>query len=223
MPGDSPEQPVQQQYPGVAYAAPPPLPPAAAKGAWIGVVSVFFGALGCLLPLAPMDLTGVRPYLPLLFGLPGLVFGIVGLAGNRGGRAWAVSGTLVSGIAVVLAAVMLIGTPHKSGPANAGPGDHTAGVLHDDLDVHFGEWHAETDGDHTDTMITLYNKGPDTATFGITIRQRNGNSGQTCETPVSVNDLAPGATYQQTIGTCESSKYFGVTTFQVIKADKSVD
>lgn len=88
-------------------SSPPTRPPAGpAKGVWLAVASVILGALGCVLPLTPFNLDGVRTYIALPFAVPGLAAGILGLTGGRRGKAVAIVGTVLCGIAVALSAVM---------------------------------------------------------------------------------------------------------------------
>ncbi|MBN9744646.1 hypothetical protein DMP23_26800 [Amycolatopsis sp. A1MSW2902] len=98
-----PVQPNVQQYPGYA---PYPLP-APANGVWLGVLSLVLGVLGCVVPLLPIDLTGIRAYLALPFGLAGLAFGLVGVVGRRTGKPVSGVGIGVSAIALVLGVIML--------------------------------------------------------------------------------------------------------------------
>ncbi|MCG3757201.1 hypothetical protein [Amycolatopsis sp. Poz14] len=98
-----PVQPNVQQYPGYA---PYPLP-APANGVWLGVSSLVLGVLGCVVPLLPIDLTGIRAYLALPFGLAGLAFGLVGVVGRRTGKPVSGVGIGVSAIALVLGVIML--------------------------------------------------------------------------------------------------------------------
>lgn len=83
----------------------PPMP--RPQGAGLAVVALVLGVLGCALPLLPMDLTGVRPWLPVPFGVAGLVFGILGCTGYRRGRPVAVLGVVLSVLAVVLGMIMI--------------------------------------------------------------------------------------------------------------------
>jgi hypothetical protein len=198
-PGSLPPDP-HRQYPSAGFGGtgtptPPPIDPA--KGRWLAIVAVILGVLGCVLPLAPVDLTGVRGYLPLVFGLPGLVVGIIGCTGRRRGKALAAVGSVLCVIAIVLAAIMLI--PRQD---NSGPGDHTQAILRDDLDVQVGEWHPDAATGEMSVTVTLHNKGHKAASFGVTFQQiRNG--GGTCETGVGVGDLLPGASYQTEMHGCD--------------------
>ncbi|WP_162834492.1 hypothetical protein [Amycolatopsis circi] len=110
MPGQPwPVQPNAQQYPG--YSPYPPAQswpaPAPANGVWLGVAALVLGILGCVLPLLPIDLTGIRAYLALPFGLAGLACGLVGVIGQRTGKPVSAVGIAVSAIALVLGVIML--------------------------------------------------------------------------------------------------------------------
>lgn len=205
--------------PNVAHAAgspggpTPPVDPAKAMGP--GAVAVVLGGLGCVVPLVPLDLAGDRGYLALAFALPGLVVGIVGCTGRRRGNTLAVAGSILSGIALGLAVVLLISSARGSSP-NTSPDDHTQEVLTDDLDVRFGEVHANATGDVSWT-VTLHNKGVDTASFMVTIEE---DGDDICESSVNVDELAPGASYLGVVNSCTSltsPKDFGL---QVTKATK---
>ncbi|SFP22160.1 hypothetical protein [Amycolatopsis rubida] len=100
-----PVQPNAQQYPG--YSPYPPALPAPANGVWLGVLSLVLGVLGCVVPLLPIDLTGVRAYLALPFGLAGLACGLAGVVGRRTGKPVSGVGIGVSAIALVLGVIML--------------------------------------------------------------------------------------------------------------------
>lgn len=188
---------------------------------WLAVVAVILGVLGCVLPLAPVDLTGLRGYIALAFGLPGLVVGIIGCTGRRRGKALAVAGSILCVIALVMAAVVLINSTKGSSAKNS-PGDHTRENLRDDLDVRLGDVHADPATGHNSVTVTLYNKGRDIATFGVTLQQTNRNSGETCETDVSVSDLSPGASYQTEMGTCGSATSPQYWSLKVTNATKDV-
>ncbi|GGS58452.1 hypothetical protein [Actinokineospora fastidiosa] len=180
-------------------AGPAAAPSDPAKGAGLGVLAVVLGAIGCLLLVAPFALTGTRAYLALGFALPGLALGIAGSTGRRRGNALAVAGSILGGIALGLAVIMLVAGTPKSSP-NAFPDDRTAEILHNDLDVRLGERHAGTDG--TAVTVTLRNKGLEAASFTVLIEVTGGG---VCETPVSVDDLSPGASYQTEVGDCSST------------------
>ncbi|MFD2472747.1 hypothetical protein [Amycolatopsis silviterrae] len=102
------QPPMPPQYPG--YAPYPPVyppAPAPANGVWLGTAALVLGLLGCVVPLLPIDLTGIRAYLALPFGLAGLACGIAGLVGRRTGKPLSATGVAVSAIALVLGVVML--------------------------------------------------------------------------------------------------------------------
>ena len=71
-------------------------------------MAVILGVAGCVLPLTPFNLDHVRAYIALPFALPGLVVGIIGCTGRRRGTALAVTGSILSVIALGMTAVMLI-------------------------------------------------------------------------------------------------------------------
>lgn len=79
------------------------------KGFGLAVAAVILGLLGCVLPLLPIDLTGVRPYLGVPFGLAGLATAAVGCTGRRRGKPLAAVGVILSAVALLLAAVMVAG------------------------------------------------------------------------------------------------------------------
>ncbi|MGK8507435.1 hypothetical protein ACRS5S_05045 [Nocardia asiatica] len=103
------------QYPG----APPPAwsqgqpttPVEPSKGAGFAVLALVLGAAGLVIPFLPIDLSGVRQYLAYVFALPGLIFGVLGCAGPRRGKALAITGAILSllalGIWTVSAAAQL--------------------------------------------------------------------------------------------------------------------
>jgi len=81
---------------------PGPVPQAGpAKSPALGIVAMVLGVIAVVLPLAPFDLTGVRVYLAALFGIPGLVVGIIGATGHRRGKALAATGAVLCGLAMV--------------------------------------------------------------------------------------------------------------------------
>ncbi len=202
-----------------ATATQPPLAgPATGNG--LGIVAVVLGGLGGLVPWIPADLTSdSRAYTTLALGLVGLLLGIVG---RRNGNVVATVGSILCAIAVGLSAVMLIGAKHDKTPQNTGSGDHTPGVLRDDLDVRFdGDWYDDPDAGGKRMAITLYNKGPDRASFSVTIHQKlEGRDGKPCDPSVTAYDLAPGASYQAQISSCYQPKYLSALSMQVTKADK---
>ncbi|GAA1020409.1 hypothetical protein GCM10009565_08970 [Amycolatopsis albidoflavus] len=102
-----PAQPNPQQYPGYSPYPPAHPGPAPANGVWLGVAALILGILGCVLPLLPIDLTGIRAYLALPFGLAGLACGLVGVIGRRTAKPVSAVGIAVSAIALVLGMIML--------------------------------------------------------------------------------------------------------------------
>ncbi|HEY1177767.1 MAG TPA: hypothetical protein VGF17_16550, partial [Phytomonospora sp.] len=65
---------------------PPHSPPEASKSAGPAVASVILAFLGIVLPFLPIDLTGVRAFIALPFGLAAIAAAIVGLTGGRRAR-----------------------------------------------------------------------------------------------------------------------------------------
>jgi hypothetical protein len=78
-----------------------------AKGPGLGVAALLLGLLGVVATFLPMDLTGVRPYVAWAFGLPGFVVAILGLLGDRRGKAFAVAGALLSLLAVLIGVIAI--------------------------------------------------------------------------------------------------------------------
>jgi hypothetical protein len=134
----------------------------------------------------------------LPFVLPGLVIGLMGCTGTRRGNAWAIVGSIVCTIAVGLSTVMLIAAP-RDGKDTAGPG-HTEEILRDELDVRFGERRIDPQTGILYVTVTLYNKGPYTASYGVTFEV---DGRENCEDGVHARRLAPGASYQAEVGSCE--------------------
>ncbi|MFB9925426.1 hypothetical protein ACFORO_03790 [Amycolatopsis halotolerans] len=100
-------QPNAQQYPSPYPPAQPWAAPAPANGVWLGVAALVLGLLGCVLPLLPIDLSGIRAYLALPFGLAGLACGLVGVIGRRTAKPLSAVGIAVSAIALILGMIML--------------------------------------------------------------------------------------------------------------------
>ncbi|MFI7666378.1 hypothetical protein [Nocardia sp. NPDC049526] len=103
--------PPQQQQPWVYANAhgwqggPPPTD--RRPGPWFAVAAVILGIVGCVLPFLPIDLTGVRPLVGLPFAIAGLVLGIVGCTGQRSAKALAVTGIILSVLALTVEFIML--------------------------------------------------------------------------------------------------------------------
>jgi len=84
-----------------------PRPAGPATGPGLAVVALLLGFVGCVVWLLPIDETGIRHYLPLPFAIGGLVLGIMGLVGNRGGKPLAAVGVVLSAIALILGILMV--------------------------------------------------------------------------------------------------------------------
>ncbi|WP_433710713.1 DUF4190 domain-containing protein [Nocardia sp. CA-084685] len=74
---------------------------------WFALASVALGIVGCVLPFLPIDLTGVRPLIGLPFAMPGLVLGIVGCTGRHRAKGLAVTGIILSVLALTAEFLML--------------------------------------------------------------------------------------------------------------------
>jgi hypothetical protein len=85
----------------------PPPAPAQAKGSWLGLVALLVGLFGCVVWALPINLDWERPFITLPFGLAGLVFAVLGLAGNRRGKPMAALGAIFSLLAILLGVLMI--------------------------------------------------------------------------------------------------------------------
>jgi hypothetical protein len=114
----------------MAYGPPPNSPPpfptpgpdagsTSGSGIWRGAVAVVLGVVGCVAPLLPIDLTGVREYLAFPFGLVGLVLAAVTATAYRRGRPLAITGAVLCGLALLLGLAMVAGHArnHSEGAA----------------------------------------------------------------------------------------------------------
>ncbi len=90
-------------WPGTFPATPP-------KGLWPGAVAVVSAVLGALLPLLPVNESGVRSYIALPFGLVGLALAIVGCVGYRRGKPLAVTGVVLSALVTLFGLAILVNT-----------------------------------------------------------------------------------------------------------------
>ncbi|WP_433733013.1 DUF4190 domain-containing protein [Nocardia sp. CA-129566] len=107
----SPNLPQQRQswaYPSGAGWQGGPQPTDQRQGVGPAVAALILGIVGCLLPFLPIDLTGVRPFIGLPFAMAGLVLGIVGCTGRRRGKALAVTGMILSAIALAVEFIMIV-------------------------------------------------------------------------------------------------------------------
>ena len=197
--------------PQTPEATSPPVDPTKTRG--FGAVALVLGGFAGVLPFLPADLGEARPWLPLPFALVGLFVGIAGCGGARRGNTWAVVGSVVCAIAVGMATVVAIAAP-KSGKDTAGPG-HTEEILSDELDVRFGERRVDPETGLLYMTVTLYNKGPYTASYGVTIEV---DGEENCEESVSAS-LPPGASHQGEVATCGSRSRLEVR-FTVKEAHK---
>jgi hypothetical protein len=87
-------------YPQPWVEAPP-------KGVALAVAALVLGLLGCVLPLLPVDMTGVRAYVAFPFGVAGLALGVVGCVGRRRGKPLAAIGAGLSVVALALGMIIL--------------------------------------------------------------------------------------------------------------------
>lgn len=188
-----------------------PVDPTKSRG--FGAVALVLGGFGGILPFLPADLGEARPWLPLPFALVGLFVGIFGCGGPRRGNTWAVVGSVVCAIAVGLATVMAIAAP-TSGKDTVGSG-HTEEILRDELDVRFGERRVDPETGLLYVTVTLYNKGPYTASYGVTIEV---DGEENCEDGVGAS-LPPGASHQAEVAACGSGSRLEVR-FTVKEARK---
>ncbi|QPP05885.1 hypothetical protein G4Z16_05155 [Streptomyces bathyalis] len=80
------------------------------KAAGAAVAAVILGLLGCVLPLLPIDLTGVRPYIGIPSGAGGIILAIVAYSRNQRGKPLAMVGALLSALALILGMIMVSGS-----------------------------------------------------------------------------------------------------------------
>ncbi|MBO0840893.1 MAG: hypothetical protein J2O49_08745 [Sciscionella sp.] len=92
--------------PGQQYW-PPQRPALPLKGPAFAVIALMLGIAGCVVPLLPIDLTGVRAFVAFPPAVLGAVCGIVGLATPRRGKPIAVIGLVLCLVAFVLGTIML--------------------------------------------------------------------------------------------------------------------
>lgn len=195
-PDDNESAPAAAPGPATGARTAEPLPPPAAPGTGLGAVSVVLGGLGCLLPLTPFAFGAAREWIPLLFAVPGIVFGLYGCTGRNRGNVLAIVGAILCTIAIGLSTVALT---QFWGNA-AAPGDHTEELLRDEVDVHLGELQQNPGSGILSMSVTIYNKGSDLASYEVTF-DVNDSEGA-CEGHASVSDLMPGASVRQMVSTC---------------------
>ncbi|MEU9807146.1 DUF308 domain-containing protein [Mycobacterium sp. NPDC050853] len=192
-------------------------PQKAPGGPWFGVVSIVLGIIALALPLAPVDMTGLRP-LACAIGLPGLVFGILGCIGQRKAKVLAIVGTLLCVLALAMGVVMFASGELRKAPDRGKTADQTEILLRNDLNVHIGEVTGQ--GVQSQVRVTLYNKGGDMATFYVEIEQKH--EGRTCKTSIGVDALLPTKTYEQDMYSCFGDDALLLTsTFKVVSARKT--
>lgn len=86
------------------------LPPVGRPGGFgPAVAAAILGLLGCVVPILPIDMLDVRAFIAFPFAVPGLVLAIVGCSGRRRGQSLAAVGGILSAIALVVGAAMVIG------------------------------------------------------------------------------------------------------------------
>lgn len=175
-------------------AAPAPLPPPAAPGTGLGAIAVTLGGLGCLLPLTPFAFSDARDWIPLVFAIPGIVFGLYGCTGRNRGNVLSIVGAILCTIAIGMSTVALT----KFWGNTSAPGDETEELLRDEVDVRLGEVHQDASG-ILSMSVTIYNKSSDFASYDVTFDITGG-----CEAHASVSDLLPGASYRGMVSTCGS-------------------
>ena len=173
-----------------------PRPPPAAPGTWLGAVAVVLGGLGCLLPLTPFAFSDARDWIPLVFAIPGIVFGLYGCTGRNRGNILAIVGAILCTIAIGMSTVAL--TKFWGNPS--APGDRTEELLRDEIDVHLGELQQDPESGILSMSVTIYNKGSDFASYNVTF-EVNDSEG-VCESEASASDLLPGASVRQMVSTC---------------------
>lgn len=188
------------------------VPPPAAPGTGLGAVAVVLGGLGCLLPLTPFAFSDARDWIPLVFALPGIVFGLYGCTGRNRGNMLAIVGAILCTIAIGLSTVALT---KFWGNASA-PGDDTEELLRDEIDVHLGEVRQDASG--TAYMsVTIYNKSSDFASYTVTFDV----SGGVCERTVSVRDMLPGTSYRSTVEACDEDEELNRFDAKLVKVERS--
>ena len=197
MTSGTPQPPAEHEpAPAAAPATEPaPLPPPAAPGTWLGAVAVTLGGLGCLLPLTPFAFSDARDWIPLVFAIPGIVFGLYGCTGRNRGNTLSIVGAILCTIAIGVSTVAL--TKFWGNPS--APGDETEELLRDEVDVHLGEVHQDAAG-VLSMSVTIYNKSSDFASYDITFDVTDTEGA--CEAHASVSDLLPGASYRSMVSTC---------------------
>ncbi|TCC65484.1 hypothetical protein E0H73_00615 [Kribbella pittospori] len=78
------------------------------KGAGLGVAALIVGLLGCVVPLLPMNMDGIRAYTPIPFAVLGILLAVLGCIGRRRGKALAVVGWMLSVLALIMGLIMIV-------------------------------------------------------------------------------------------------------------------
>ncbi|GAB1512802.1 hypothetical protein JCM33774_48440 [Actinophytocola sp. KF-1] len=197
-----------------AAAPAPPLPPPAAPGTGLGAIAMVLGGLGCLLPLTPFAFSDAREWLPLVFAIPGVAFGLYGCTGRNRGNVLAIVGVILCTIAIGLSTVAL--TKFWGNPG--ADGDETEELLRDEIDVHLGEVHQDPESGKLSMSVTIYNKGSDFASYEVTFDVNDSEGG--CEATASVSDLFPGASAREMVSTCNAGLEPSEFDAQIVKVER---
>lgn len=211
-------QPPDESTPDTAEVVTESSPVDPGRGTGFGVVALVLGGLGGVLPFLPVDLGDARAWLPLPFALPGVVVGIMGCTGIRRGNAWAIAGSILCVIAVGLSTVALGFSPDTKDNSRIGE-DHTLEILRDELDVRLGERYVDVETGIVSVTVTLYNKGPDAASYSVSIVVDTGE--ESCDFGASAHNLVPGASYQDQVTSCSQQVPVMDVSFQVTSVSKS--
>lgn len=212
MTSGTPQPPDENESATVAAQA--PLPPPAAPGTGLGAIAVVLGGLGCLLPLTPFEFSDAREWIPLVFAIPGIVFGLYGCTGRNRGNVLAIVGAILCTIAIGLSTVALT----KFWGNTSAPGDETEALLRDEIDVHLGELQQDPGSGIVSMSVTIYNKGSDFASYEVTFDVNDTEGG--CEAQASASDLFPGASVREMISTCNPGLKPSEFSAQITKVER---
>jgi hypothetical protein len=127
-------------------------------------------------------------------------------------------GSLLSVIAFVMGTVMIV---NGNRDTTSGYDDHTQEILRNELDVRFGERYVDPETGFVSVSVTLYNKGQDVATYSVTVQVDGRDSDDSCQDSVKARDLAPGASYQEEVSSCNGKTALRDLTVQVTEAGKN--